>query len=380
MELEVTDMKLLKSFFSISLLLFIIAGFTGCASLQKDVVASYIPNEEISDISNFEYRLAYIDSEYSFPTFQLSATDVQNRNNACDALIKDISKTFSSKALSNASRARLKALEGRLHLIAERSVKAKELSQISFEYNKDDIQNIILMHRLGIIEDLATASFQKSDKPIILLEQALDFYRDREYAFAVAKFDEAFISTESFYHDAYKELRNKSWELRTINDGSVLASLLSINSITIGQMMLITQENKSIIDFYNGKNRYSESTLFYKLTQKGLITAPAKEKPPRNIFSYTKVSRAMEARFLWNIYCDLKQKPGIKNKYSTNYTKAGKTSPVKDVPVTDEDFDAILGCIEYGLLNLTDGINFNPQSSVSGIEFNESLKKLSSKL
>ena len=53
-----------------------------------------------------------------------------------------------------------------------------------------------------------------------------------------------------------------------------------------------------------------------------------------------------------------------------------KDSPVPDVELDSPDFDAVLGCIELEFMNLTDGINFEGEKKVSGIEFSESLKKM----
>ena len=52
------------------------------------------------------------------------------------------------------------------------------------------------------------------------------------------------------------------------------------------------------------------------------------------------------------------------------------SSPVKDVAVDDEDFDAILGCVEFELMELVDGENFRPDDPVSGMSLEKSLSKL----
>lgn len=357
-----------------------LAGLTGCSSLQQDVVISTIPSEEKSEVSDYEFRLAFLDAKYSFDKKEYyTADETKEITDACNALLKDVRKSLSKTTLVNATLARLRAIEGRILLIEGNSEKAAKSYNASLELYNGDIQQIILGHRLGIIDNLASANYAKADKPLILLEQALDFYKNKEYVSAVAKFDESFISAESFYNDAYKELRDNAWNLRSVTDDSALSSLLAVKNISVGQMMLITQESERVIEFYTGDKRYTEQNLFYKLVQKGLITPAAKENAPKNIYAYTKVSRAMQARYLWNIYCDLKQKPALKNRYSNLYSSSDKDSPIKDVSVTDDDFDAILGCIEYGLMNLTDGINFNPSASVSGIEFNDSLTKLKNK-
>ena len=97
MELEVNKTKKVTEKIIISTLAAAISvcGITGCSSLQQDVVASYIPTEENSEISNFEFRLANIDATYSFSLDTLSTTDLSERNAACDSLIKEITKSIS---------------------------------------------------------------------------------------------------------------------------------------------------------------------------------------------------------------------------------------------------------------------------------------------
>ena len=57
-------------------------------------------------------------------------------------------------------------------------------------------------------------------------------------------------------------------------------------------------------------------------------------------------------------------------RYSDKYKKSGRTkSPVADVPVEDEDFDAILGVVEKEFMELPDGRNFYPDEEVTKLEF-----------
>lgn len=88
-----------------------------------------------------------------------------------------------------------------------------------------------------------------------------------------------------------------------------------------------------------------------------------------------KINRYMCARFLWNLYNGNKNTKENLSNYSVMFA-GQKESPIPDVPINSQDFDAVLGCIELEFMNLTDGINFEGEKSVSGIEFSESLKKV----
>ncbi len=349
--------------------------FSSCTSLQQDVVISSIPKEEIKEISNYEYRLAYIDAR-AIENSNPGPADLEEKLSSCEALIKDIDKLLKNSGLALAAQARLTALKGRAYLISDRPLKAKECVTLSDSQYKGDIQNYILSYRLGLTKTLTVETFSAQDKPLILLEQAIDFYKQKNYLSAVAKFDEAFISIESFYKDAFKTIRDDAWNLRALNDDSGDAVLLAKKELTIGQMMMITQNYPKLLEPYTGGNTFNEQALFRKLLSHGLLTPATKTQAPSKIYAYTPLTRSMQARFLWNIYCDRKNKPALRTKYSDAYKNLSGASPVKDVKKDDEDFDAILGCVEYELMDLTDGINFNPTGKVSGIEFKKAVEKI----
>lgn len=345
--------------------------FTSCNTLQQDVVKN-IPREEQSEISDFEFRIVNLDTQYSFAE-KLSQSDIELKNKACEKIIKDID-TVLKKDFSKSTEARLIALKGRAYLLLGNTQKAKECCQTSDKAYKGDIQTLVLSHRLGLTQNLANAAFTSQDKPIVLIEEAVDFYKQKDFMSAVAKFDEAFINAESFYKEAYKQVRDNAWDLRNVKESSNINSLLVKKEITIGDMMMITQHYPSVIYPYTANNEFNENQLFKKLLEKGLITSAIKTTTPQKTYSYTKLTRAMEARFIWNLYCNKRNKPTLRTSYSSYYTEKSLKSPVNDVKVTDEDFDAILGCIEYGFMELPDGQNFNPTGSVSGVEFDKIIK------
>ena len=154
--------------------------FISCTSLQQDIVISSIPQDEVKELSDYEFRLVHLDADYSYSA-QSSNSEIQERNSACESLIKDIDKLLSNKDLVLAAQARLIAIKGRTYLIEKQTGKAKECYQLSLQTYKGDIQNIILAHRLGLLDDLTKAGFAAADKSVIIIEQAIDYYKSKEY-------------------------------------------------------------------------------------------------------------------------------------------------------------------------------------------------------
>lgn len=376
MEFEVNKMKMKKIIF---INFAVMLAFSACTTVQQDIVISSVQKNEIKEIDNFEFRLVYLDAEHCAAK-NTSPSDVAAQNAACEKLIADISAVQKNDSLVLSAQARLTALKGRIYFIQNKLQQAKECYFLAEEKYKGDIQNFILAHRLSIISDLTSRVISASDKPLILIEQALDAYAFKNYMTAVAKFDEAFISSQSFYRDAYKPIRDDAWNKRAVNDmgseNSEIAALLEKPELTVGQMMMIAQSHEKIIDYYTAGNRYTESSLFRKLSQSGLLTPAAKTAAPQKIYPYTKLTRSMQARFLWNIFCEQRNNTSLKTKYSESYQSMNAESPLRDVPVQNEDFDAILGCVEFDIMSLTDGIQFEPNNPVSGIDFEKSIKKL----
>ena len=57
-------------------------------------------------------------------------------------------------------------------------------------------------------------------------------------------------------------------------------------------------------------------------------------------------------------------------KYSDRHSKkANAKSPIPDVDISNPDFDAVLGTVENEIIDLPDGINFQPDADVTAMEY-----------
>ncbi len=375
MEFKIIGGNMKKTFYSIATFFLICYTFFSCSSLQQDVVISTVPKNEISELENIEFRITHLDSK----KLLCSATDYSTLtqiNQTAQDILSDLSKLLNNKNLQQAAQSRLIALKGRLFEIQNKTQEATECYNLSNSIYKGDIQNQILGYRLSIIKNITDINAHSSEKDLVLIEQAISYFKENNYSSSVAKFDEAFISCEDFYKDAYSTIRDIAWNNHSLKNLDSSSDLISVKELTIGQMMMIAQNYPQVLNYYTSGNVYSETMLFRKLVQQGLLTSTFNENPPKKIYPYTKLTKSMAARFFWNLHCNKTDNIELKTKFSTYYKKEKSKSPVKDVSISHEDFDAILGCIQYRYFTLDDGVNFNPDNFVSGAEIAKALQRM----
>ncbi|MBR7064019.1 MAG: hypothetical protein IKI31_02570, partial [Treponema sp.] len=87
------------------------------------------------------------------------------------------------------------------------------------------------------------------------------------------------------------------------------------------------------------------------------------------------VTRLGADRFLWNLFCKVTRVDSVK--YSKRYKNRERAkSPLKDVPITHEDFDAVIGVVENEIMSLKDGVHFEGEKYVTSEEFYNSVQKI----
>lgn len=307
---------------------------------------------------------------------------------AAENLVSMIENELSDAGLLKAAAARLYALEGCVSLRLGRKSEARKFYKLSVSASNGDVYAAVLAHRLDSETKLDKDSVVGNDKAIFVLEDALDFYAKNDYISAVSCFDEAFLSLADFYRTGYGALREECWNLRSLsgneNPNSDLASLLSLKEINVSQMLMITKDDTDFLFNLTGEKKLSEKELYKKVSDSGLLDVAASSVSDGDSSSLNSsstlsadfvVNKFAAARFFWNLYNENKSLDK-KTKYSQRFSKIKMRSPVPDVPVSNPDFDAVLGCVENEFLNLEDGINFNGEKKLSALEFDESLKKI----
>lgn len=360
----------------ITALLFAISfAFVSCASLQKDISIQAEDTQDESFFAQIEENLAYADSA------RYCGESTEKLEKRKIRIFKLADEQLKTPVLDKVAEARLYAIKGRAALIARDTESAKKYFEKAKEKSEADIQLQVLSRRFGMTSISNDITDDENAHKILVLEAAIENYEKNEYSVSCGLFDRAFMSLSPFYAKAYAPLRENAWKLKDeeIKDSDTKA-LLVAREITISQMMELTQNSNVQIFKYTGDKQLSAKNLFKTFVNQGLLDCASAEvdvqKERKTIKPTDIATRKICSRFLWNLYTDQNEKIK-KTKYSENYrNRENARSPIEDVEISDKDFDAIMGSVENELIDLVDGKNFRGDSSMSAIDFNKSLKKL----
>ena len=353
--------------------LFILGAFltaltlVSCASVPEDMMVSTVAAEENKFVQEAAQQLAYLDG-----THLSGNTDVA----AAARLLNSLETALSDVNLPAAARAQLLAFRGRTNLIlGDRKAARNDYDQAQ-GHHKGDVQAQILGLRLGLIQEAGSIVVSKTQQPLITLEKALENYRMENYREAAAQFDEAFISLDDSYRQAYGQLREHAWRLRDVSASTdqEYRELLKQDSITLAQMISLIQGQGDLLYKYTGSRKVDAGQALRQLKTQGLFYSINSWTDVNQLAKDTVLTRALAARFLWNLYNDRRGALSDAPKYAHQFVAMG--SPIQDVPLNSPDFDAILGCIEREFLDLPDGMHFFPEMPMSRVEFNESIQKI----
>lgn len=340
-----------------------------CMTFQKDVLVSSDETVDGGFSLSMQARLASLDAAF------FSGDNAANYVSERAHIISEIQKRLAFPELEKRAASRLYALLGRAYFIGGNSNEAKKCYEQAARRYADDSEAIVLGHRLGII-NLKEALSLRSGDGVLVLESALDAYRAGRYDEAAGLFDTAFLLLAPFYKSAYSPLREKAWRLKdAVSDDKALAKFLPLESISLLQMIEITQASTQLLDIYTGGKKYGGERLFAVVRGAGLLKSVSGISDDGQLRSTAEASRILCARFLWNLRTAAGKNPNPA-RYSERYRSRMLSSPIPDVPLASPDFDAVLGSVENELMTLRDGVNFYPEGKVSGAEFNASVTKI----
>jgi len=354
---------------------------TSCASLQKDMIVSSDLFAQTEDITELEERLSALDAKVMQEKNAYLQKDFSTESSA---LLASINEQLQINGVQKETAARLYALAGRVYLLQNKKSKAQDYYKLSYSASKGDSQGIILGNRLGLVDNLNDENLISgaNENSLIILERGLTQYRNASFTECVALLDTAFIDLPDFYRENYGPIRENAWRLKTIDDSSndnKIISLLQKSQITVGQMLLITQDSSDYLFRQNAGKKLSENELYSRVVKDGLLLPVSSEEPvseKTDVPSKNQVvNRTISARFLWNLYI-LEKSLGDKANLYSKTLRPGCESPIQDVPLDSKDFDAILGCVENEIISLSDGINFTPEALPTAAQFLEFLRRL----
>lgn len=360
-----------------------------CSSLMMIVSCATLQEVKV-DLNNEDQNLNIISTEKKFA--QLDAKLIQNPSvqttpdfiKECNSLIEELKKSVTENATSKALKSRFLAVTGKTYLLLNNPVLAKNYYAQSIAENKGNIQAAILAFRLDSSTPLESFNAAPEEKPLIDLERALLYYKNKDFVQAVANFDSAFISLPQYYKDNYTEIRNSAWELRSISaqnqtskKAQNTADLLTQKQITVSQMLTITANQTNYLSKIFTIKKDSPSQLYKNAKSNGLLSAISNKENQNDetLQENQIVSKTVCARFLWNLYSNIKNLQNKNTKYSKVYGPKNFT-PIPDVLPSSPDFDACLGVIENEIMQLEDGTYFFGSTPVSAIEFNSYLQNL----
>ena len=352
--------KTLAVFTSLFGSVFLFFMMASCASLQQDVYTYTADNVYIYNlIGIYENQFIEIDEKYHSEN-QVPAAEINE-------LLAEINSYRSSTKVSEPFlKARLKAFEGLLAKMAGNNAKAEAAYKDAKSLQKNDPYVQLLASRLEKNNEKSLAYVDSilsidPDNAVILLEKGKIYYKTAQFHHAVSTLDNAFIIFDkeglTAYREVYSPLRANAWELYSLSDLSGSTTLVSTDlqaPLTRANLIDLAVANSSFFD----SKRTAEAFL------------------NRINIAENAISRRLCARFIWNAWVQKSGNPKMLNRYSQKYQASGRTkSPVADVAVDDEDFDAILGVVENEFIELPDGRNFNPDGEVLNREFLSWIKK-----
>jgi hypothetical protein len=212
--------------------------------------------------------------------------------------------------------------------------------------------------RLALLEE----GIAKADAPARLLcERGRLLLAAGRYAEAAQDLDEGLRGVEAEYRAFYEADRERALALAragadAVGPGTAIADLGA--ALTVRAMIERTYAQTRFLSALTTEANPGFAAGLAAVKDAGLLLDPAGN--PEAV-----AGRRHVAFFLWGIVARLEHDPRLLTAYRTKYT----ASPVADVPIDAPWFDAALGVVEQEIMDLPDGVHFQPDAEVTGLEF-----------
>jgi hypothetical protein len=215
------------------------------------------------------------------------------------------------------------------------------------------------------------AGIAKADgKSRLLCERGEEFLKAGRYAEAAQDLDEGLRGLDVRFRALYGQDRDRAFSFtQAARDGGSRAvtdrSAEPESTLTMKGMVERVFSETRFLDSLSSEPKPSFGSLLPALKDAGLLldAAPSPDAP---------ALRKHVAFFLWGVISRTEHDPKLLTRYRLKYA----VSPVPDLSADSAWFDASLGVVEREVMDLPDGVHFNPDAPVTGLEYLGMLGKL----
>jgi hypothetical protein len=333
----------------------------GCQSLNENIFEDTVGTEDYRKIEEIELFL--LEFNVTGNTYYLDRAEEKlnilfetaSYNKEFEATLYGLKGEIDY--YNNDKKAVEKAIE-----IMELKSKREERLPILRAFLEPDIKKQIAILEAGLEQSSSTGH--------IKLFLAQKYFEIGDYRKSAAAFDDAFKLLSDNYRQYYQKKRDIAYQFIESPPNTIEASdLLALDTLAVGDVISITLLQTEFLDNITINKNIDREVLLQRLKEKDYIHE--KQLKTNDI-----CRRKDIAYFLLVILSYLENNRDILVIYKREYERSEMPSPVPDLHVHDYYFNAVLVLVEREIMELPDGINFHPDDTMSGMEFNETLKKL----
>ena len=332
-----------------------------CQSFRPDTVARSAGDADVASLDSFEMRL--LDLRLAPDSSRLSA------------LRAELDGASARPGLSRGLQARAQSLKAEAALLAGDLSTARR--DIEAAATLSDAAQGVWIVRAALQQDAAKrmavleTGISRAEKASRLLcERGLALMKAGRYADAAQDLDEGLRGLHPRYRALYGADRDRAVALaQAVRDtGLPPAAVPSADldrPLTNRAMVERAFAETLLLDSLSSERKPTYERILPALIAAGLLLEPG-------VPADAPAARKNVGYFLWGIIARREHDPGLLTRYRVKYA----ASPVPDVPASAPEFDAVLGVVEWELMDLPDGVNFRPGEPVTGLQYLGMLGKL----
>jgi tetratricopeptide (TPR) repeat protein len=341
--------------------LFSLASIISCASVENRYVES-LDKEDIREIKNVELSLL----DYRFSKDPVLLLKIEARLN----------ELLAGSIPNKEYKARLLGFQGQV-LFYKNDIKA--LPQAIARIERESAQEARIFILKALLDNdrqkqiyILIEGLDKTDeKGLIALSLAEAYFEADDFRRALARYDEAFTNLDPKYRAYYQKKRDLAFQFMDRTAIKIeTREILAKNELTTADVLLLTLKETRFFETVAQDKNIAPEVLAFRLKEKGFF---GKSNPG--------VKEIMKRRdiaiMLLAILAYLENNPKLLEQ-SSGLHPGEYSSPVPDVLVNDDCYNAVIVLVQREIMDLPDGKNFFPNRSMSGLDYLNVLKKLKS--